>query len=233
MGRIGVVIPAKNESATIGAIVSRLRSIVPADSAIVVADDHSIDDTVLRAGRAGASIISLSESLGAWRAAQTGIIHLYERGYDVVITLDADGQHSPDSVVTLLQAFLNGGGNLIIGSDPSRGSALRMVAWKLMRIASGIRITDLTSGLRLYDRYMMALLVGERASFLPHQDIGVLVTALQHDLVITEVPVQMLPRSDGISRIFGSWTSVSIYMAYTLILAFSKRRRLLLRKKRK
>jgi hypothetical protein len=77
--------------------------------------------------------------------------------------------------------------------------------------------TDLTSGFRCYNLAACEVLAAEEASLLDYQDIGVLL--LRHaGLAITEVPVEMYPRSSGPSRIFASWPRVARYMIESTLL---------------
>ena len=95
-----IVMPAYNEAATIGPLISELKQRYPFD--IVVVDDASTDDTAAVARKAGARILSHVRGLGAWKATQTGFRYAYNHEYQGVITLDADGQHLPDQIEQLL-----------------------------------------------------------------------------------------------------------------------------------
>lgn len=139
-----------------------------------------------------------------------------------VITLDADGQHPATMVSRLISAAKATGGNIVIGACPERGTVLRRIAWRLMRLCSGLTVEDLTSGFRLYDRAAMELVASDRATYLDHQDIGVLCLSLGHGLSIVDVEVEMVERASGPSRIFSSWAKVARYMVYTLVLGLSK-----------
>jgi len=93
----------------------------------------------------------------------------------------------------------------------------------LMKRISGLRLEDLTSGYRVYDRRAIRRLASWQATLLEYQDVGVLAMLQASSIRIADVEVQMLPRTHGISRIFNSWRSVAYYMAYTLLLSFTKR----------
>lgn len=216
------VIPAKNEQKSVARVLSGLRQLHPG-ALILVVDDASEDDTRQVALRAGATVLPLCSSLGAWGATQTGIRYAAKLGFDQVITLDADGQHPPEMVNRLLQTARISCANVIIGSCPSRGSKLRKIAWMLMRRTSGINIADLTSGFRLYDSHAVHIAAGINASYLEHQDIGVLALLLSKRMTIADTKVEMLERQDGSSRIFSSWLKVLVFMVHTLLLGLSKR----------
>jgi hypothetical protein len=143
--------------------------------------------------------------------------------YAVVITMDADGQHMAESIPALIQPLIEGNADVVIGSCTERGSMLRKIAWRMMKRASGLRLEDLTSGFRVYSWQAIRRLAGWQATLLEYQDVGVLAMLQASGLRICDVNVEMRPRRHGISRVFHSWASVAYYMAYTLLLAVTKR----------
>lgn len=220
--KVGVVIPALNEADSIGKVISSLRA--QCNYPVVVVDDSSEDDTARIALRAGAQVLPLAARLGAWGATQTGIRYLLQQGFDIVVTLDADGQHEPDSLPALLGPVIQGRADVAIGTCPERVSRLRLVAWMMMKITSGLRMEDITSGLRVYNRRALLELADPRATMLDYQDVGVLLRLQAAGLTLLDVPVQMQSRCGGSSRVFHSWLVVCRYMLQTLVLGLSKRR---------
>lgn len=216
-----VVIPALNEAGVIGDIVSEIRTRF--GLTVIVVDDDSSDGTAIEATASGAHVLSLAYRLGAWGATQAGIRQALKSGFQQVVTLDADGQHPVAHIADLLECLNASGANVVIGACTARGSRARHFAWRLMRICSGIAFEDLTSGYRVYDRAAMTVLADWRATFVDHQDIGVLALLLNNDLEIVEIGVDMKPRANGHSRIFSSWSGVMVYMLHTLVLGASKR----------
>lgn len=216
-----VVIPAHNEAEDIGFVLSELRRCC--DFPVVVVDDASTDATAEIARSAGATVVPLVVQLGAWCAIQTGLRYAIRKGYDYVITMDADGQHQAESLPALLRPIADGKADVVIGACTRRGSAARKIAWKLMKKVSGLRLEDLTSGFRVYDRRAIRRLAGWQATLLEYQDVGVLAMLQSSGLRIADVDVTMLARRHGISRVFHSWASVIYYMAHTLLLGFTKR----------
>lgn len=219
--KVGVVIPALNEAAAIGGVVSTLR--LQCDYPVVVVDDCSDDDTASIATQAGAQVLPLAVRLGAWGATQTGIRYLLQQGYDIVVTLDADGQHEPDALPGLLEPVIKGDTDVAIGTCPERVSRLRLFAWLMMKTTSGLRMEDITSGFRVYNRRALTELADARATLLDFQDVGVLLRLQSAGLKLLDVPVQMQDRCEGSSRIFHSWLVVGRYMLQTLVLGLSKR----------
>jgi glycosyltransferase involved in cell wall biosynthesis len=216
-----VIIPAHNEVNDIAYVIGQVKKY--SGFPVVVVDDASTDDTISIARAAGAVVIPLAVQLGAWGATQTGLRYARNNDYDYAITMDADGQHLAESLSSLLQPIVNQDADVTIGACSSRGSLLRKIAWSLMKRVSGLRLEDLTSGFRVYDRRAVKRLAGWQATLLQYQDVGVLAMLQASGLRIMDVEVDMLPRRHGISRVFYSWTSVVYYMSYTLLLAFTKR----------
>jgi len=105
--RILVIIPAHNEEANVGPVISQIRTFLPTADLVVV-DDGSRDDTARRAKEAGAQVLSLPNNLGYGAAIQTGFRYAIRNGYDIGIQMDSDGQHDPASVPALLAPVLSG-----------------------------------------------------------------------------------------------------------------------------
>ncbi|MDB2667977.1 glycosyltransferase family 2 protein [Luminiphilus sp.] len=218
-----VIIPAFNEASSVPAVVESVLSY--ADS-IVVVDDASQDNTAELAEAAGATVLRLPEQLGAWGATQTGMRYAVRKGFDIAITMDADGQHGSSDISKLTAPLLAGEANVVIGACPERGSPLRHLAWRWIRSLSGINLGDFTSGFRAYDRLAIRRAASWKATLLEYQDIGVLMLFQRHNLIITDVSVTMFDRVSGHSRIFGDWGAVLYYMTYTFVLGLSKRQNL-------
>jgi glycosyltransferase involved in cell wall biosynthesis len=188
-----------------------------------VVDDASTDDTIIRARKAGAVVVPLAVQLGAWGATQAGLRYALKNDYLYAITMDADGQHLAEFLPALIKPIIDNKADVTIGACTRRGSALRKIAWMLMKRVSGLRLEDLTSGFRVYDRRAIRRLAAWQATLLEYQDVGVLAMLQASGIRIKDVEVTMLPRRHGISRVYYSWTSVIYYMTYTLLLSFTKR----------
>ncbi|EIJ41300.1 glycosyl transferase [Beggiatoa alba B18LD] len=224
---IAILIPAKNEADSVGAVIRGIKRCFSGQ--IIVIDDASQDETASIARQAGAYVIPLAYSLGAWGATQTGLRYAWQQGYAVAITMDADGQHEPDSIPILLAALAPANCDVVIGAHPQRGSFARRFAWSLFRWLSGVTLEDLTSGLRGYNQKAINILASSEATLLDYQDMGVLMLLSQNNLIIEEVPISMQPRRNGHSRIFSSWWAVTHYMIYTLILCLARSKRIKIR----
>lgn len=219
---VAIIIPAFNEGNVIAGVIKNIQQTT--DFPIFVVDDSSTDNTAAVAQQAGATVVSLSVHLGAWGATQTGLRYALRSGYEIVICMDADGQHQAKFFAELLSPVTTSRADVTIGCCPSRGSVLRKIAWSLLKRVSGLALDDVTSGFRVYNKNAMQGLASWQATLLNYQDIGVLLLLQSQDFKIVDIPVGMQPRSNGKSRIFRSWLTVIYYMCYTLVLGFSKRK---------
>ncbi|MFE8032941.1 glycosyltransferase family 2 protein [Thiohalocapsa marina] len=148
--RLSIIIPAKNESVGLRALLERTRRQCP-EAELIVVDDGSDDGTGAFARDQGARVISHPMSLGNGAAIKSGV---RAAGGDVLLFMDADGQHDPADIPRLL-ARLEQGYDMVVGarSDGSQASWGRGLANRLYnRLASymtGHHIADLTSGFRV------------------------------------------------------------------------------------
>lgn len=148
-----IVLPAYNEAAIIDRIVIRLRDLFPAADLIVV-DDKSEDDTALKASEAGARVIRHHYNMGNGAAIKTGARAAMG---DVIIFMDADGQHDDRDIPRLLEK-IDQGYDLVIGARAreSQASWARDFGNRLLNglasVLTGFPILDLTSGFRAVRR---------------------------------------------------------------------------------
>ncbi|HAS52033.1 MAG TPA: glycosyl transferase [Gammaproteobacteria bacterium] len=214
------LIPAHNEAATVGDIVAQVRTLW--NCPVVVIDDCSTDATAQIARTAGATVLPLAIQLGAWGATQTGLRYALRQGYRTAITLDADGQHEPDSIGALLEPLASGQADVSIGAFPERASPARRFAWSYFRWLTNLELEDITSGFRAYNHAAMTVLASPAASLFDYQDVGVLLILRRQGLRTVEVPVSMQPRVIGASKIFRSWRVVGKYMLQTSLLCIAR-----------
>jgi len=221
--RVIVVIPARDEEADVGTIVGKVLAL---GFGAVVVDDHSSDGTRAVAREAGATVLELPFHAGSWAAIQAGMRYAQHCPCSHVVTLDADGQHNPEDIPGLLGLMAaNDAPNVVIGACVGRANRRRRLAWRALRWLSGLRIDDLTSGFRVYDRTAVDLLVSQQHTLIEYQDVGVLLCLGHAGLNIAEVDVSMQPRCHGMSRIFNSWPMVAYYLLYSALIGSSRRRR--------
>ncbi len=103
-GRKLAVVPAYNEVSTLGRVIAGLREHAP-DFEILVIDDGSTDDTRRVAEASGARVLRHPFNLGIGGAVQSGFQFALEHGYDYMVQVDADGQHDPAEIDTLIEAM--------------------------------------------------------------------------------------------------------------------------------
>lgn len=149
LATVSVVLPAKNEATSIGRVVAGIRAHVPG-AEILVVDDGSSDGTGEAAAQAGAQVVRHPISRGNGAAIKTGARQA--RG-EVLVFMDADGQHDPADIPRLLER-IRAGYELVVGarSGQSQASVFRLLGntlynWLASRIV-GHRVLDLTSGFR-------------------------------------------------------------------------------------
>ena len=147
--KVSIILPAKNEAASLGALLSRIRQRLP-DAEILVVNDGSSDQTAQTAQEQGARVISHPYSLGNGAAVKAGA---RAASGDVLVMMDADGQHDPDDIPRLLET-LNRGHDMAVGarSSESQASVGRGIANLFYNyfasLVTGHQIQDLTSGFR-------------------------------------------------------------------------------------
>lgn len=144
-----LVLPAKNERAAVGATVELLRALYP-EAEIIVVNDGSTDETANAAAAAGAQVISHPYSKGNGAAIKTGA---RAASGEVIVFMDADGQHDPSEIPRLLEK-IHQGYDMVVGarqkgSQASLGRGLANALYnRLASWMTGNKVEDLTSGFR-------------------------------------------------------------------------------------
>lgn len=149
---VSVVIPAKNESASISQVISELKGLYP-DFEIILVDDGSSDNTSELAKEAGAKVVSHLYSMGNGAAIKTGARAASGK---YICFMDADGQHRPEDVGRLIEK-VSKGSDMVVGarSKSAQASFLRGIGNKFYNwfasLMVGQKILDLTSGMRVVE----------------------------------------------------------------------------------
>lgn len=149
---ISIILPARNESATIAQVIKGIHTHVPG-AEILVIDDASTDDTATIATGSGARVISHRYRMGNGAAVKHGA---REANGDIFVFMDADGQHDPGEIPALLKE-LESGYDMVVGarSHDSQASFARALANKTYNLLAswmvGRKVADLTSGFRAAD----------------------------------------------------------------------------------
>ena len=203
------VVPAYNEGGAVATVVRALHERAPRFDVVVV-DDGSTDDTAIRAREAGATVIAMPFNLGIGGAVQTGFQYARENGYDFMAQVDGDGQHEPAELDRLIETMAeNPSLDVVCGSrfagpetsysaPISRRTGIHVFAFTLSKIL-GQRVTDPTSGFRLYNRRAISLFAYDYPHDYPEVEAVLMLHA--HRLRLDEVPVHMHARGSGRSSI--------------------------------
>lgn len=204
--RVLVVMPAYNESASIGATLDRIRGVLP-DADVLVVSDASSDDTASIARARGARVVELPCNLGYGGAVQTGFKYSVAHDYDAVIQMDADGQHDPAGALALLEPVLTGQADVVIGSRfLGRAEypipALRRLGMNLfgsiVTFVTRRRFSDPTSGYQALGRPVLRFFARDHyPSDFPDADTIILLVLA--GFRVHEVPVVMRARTAGSS----------------------------------
>jgi len=211
-----IVIPTYNERENILGLLTQISTVVPAADVVVV-DDRSPDGTAQAVTSfaaenpdAGVHLIERTGERGLGNAYRAGLEFGLARKYQVLVTMDADGSHSPLHLPAILSAMT--GADVVIGSRYTRDGGT--INWRIRRILLSwlanrfarfvlrLQGSDLTSGYRAYRRQVLTALGLESTtsngySFL----VEVLYLAQRCGAQITEVPIIFYDRTLGVSKI--------------------------------
>jgi glycosyltransferase involved in cell wall biosynthesis len=156
-----IAIPAYNEAATITNVINRVRDSMPGYDLLVI-NDGSRDATGERLKELKVLTATHLCNLGYGRAIQTAIRYALQNGYEALITLDADGQHHPEQIQLMTEEFRKSQWDYLIGSryiklksyrEAPLGRRIGMQLFSVLtRLATGRRVYDTTSGLKVMRR---------------------------------------------------------------------------------
>jgi glycosyltransferase involved in cell wall biosynthesis len=157
--RVGIVIPAHCEQESLSSVLRAMPDLGPGfERRVFVVDDGSTDATARIAREEGATLVRHEVNFGIGAALTTGFMAARVWGADVIVQLDADGQHDPTLIPALIAPILRGEADYVLGSrfrsDSSGFPNLRrvgvMIYTRLVRVLSGYDLTDVTSGYRAF-----------------------------------------------------------------------------------
>lgn len=157
--RVVAVIPAYNEEGRIGDVVRRAKRFV---ERVIVVDDGSSDETAREARDAGARVVTHPVNMGKWAALKTGVREALSEGADIVVTLDADGQHLPEEIPRLISALEDADVAAGFRSREGMPTVRRLsnfITTGILRVLFGVRIRDSQCGFRAYRREAAELLL--------------------------------------------------------------------------
>lgn len=200
-----VVLPAKNEGKSVGGTVKIILQLYP-DAQVIVVNDGSTDDTASIARDAGAKVLSQPYSKGNGAAIKAGLRHA---STDVVVCMDADGQHRPEDISFLIEK-LDQGYDMVVGARNHEGQAgfHRSIANGFYNAFSswmvGHKIEDLTSGFRAVKRKKFL----EFISLLPNKfsyPTTITMSFFRAGYSVAYVPITVLKRVEGSSSHINLW----------------------------
>jgi glycosyltransferase involved in cell wall biosynthesis len=205
-GGVAVVIPAYNEQDNIGHVLDKLpQQVCGMQLHAIVIDDGSADDTTDSARAAGAAGVRLPLNRGQGAALRTGYRLALATGADIVVTMDADGQHQPSELSRLVTPIVEDEADVVNGSrvlgdaDPShaaREMGIKLFA-QLLSLLTWSRISDPACGYRAVRTDALRGLEFRQDQF---HNSEFIVEASKKQLRMIEVPVTVARRLSGTSK---------------------------------
>ena len=200
-----ILVPIYNEADNIDYIVNDLKQINECD--VIFINDASTDNSIYILKEKQQTVIDLPINLGIGGCIQTGYKYAYDKGYDIAIQYDGDGQHSASEIPKLISAIEDGadyviGSRFVTGegfqSTASRRIGIRMLAG-IIKVISGVRIGDVTSGMRACNREIIKLFTEYYPRDYPEPEVAGALAKNRYK--IAEVAVIMRERQGGVSSI--------------------------------
>ena len=223
-----LIIPAYNEEENIVRVVENIRQNYPFYDYVVI-NDGSSDQTSAICHRNGYHIVDLPVNLGLAGAFQTGMKYAYYHDYDCAIQFDADGQHRPEFIEAMKEEMKKGY-DVVIGSRyvtekkpwSSRMIGSRMIS-SAIKLTTGKKIQDPTSGMRLYNREVFREFAAG-INYGPEPDT--VSYLLKQGKKVSEVQVDMDERIAGESYLnFGRSVSYMLQMLISILLIQNVRKK--------
>lgn len=198
--KVLAVVPAYNEEGNIVSAVADLQENAPFADYVII-DDGSIDGTARICRERGYNVVSHAVNLGLAAAVQTGMLYALRNGYDYVVQFDADGQHSAAYIRDMVELADSNGCDIVIGSrfqDEKKPVSARMAGSLLItfmiRLTTGFKLNDPTSGMRLFGKRAIQLFATE-LNFSPEPDT--IAHLIRNGFSVCETQVDMRDRLTG------------------------------------
>lgn len=195
-----IAIPAYNEEECIESTVNELRSVASGFDFIII-NDGSRDRTGEICGSLSCKVITMPINCGLTVGFQTAARYAIDHGYDYMIQFDADGQHRPEYLASLVEKAVNTGSDIVIGSrflTVRKDKSMRMVGSRmitvLIKMLTGHRISDPTSGFRLFSRPVLERYYYDNTLNPEPESLALF---LKQGYSVSEVQVSMRERQGG------------------------------------
>ncbi len=202
-----VIIPAYNEEKSIEKTVEDIIQNAP-DFDYVIVNDCSKDDTLRICNEKGLHVLNLPINLGIGGVVQTGYRYALKNGYDFAVQFDGDGQHDARYLRQMRDHMIEHKQNMLIGSryiekEGFQSTGLRRFGIRffsvLIKLLTGTKITDPTSGMRMVDREVIEIYAESYPKDYPEPES--VVAILNQGKRVGEYPVMMRERMEGVSSI--------------------------------
>lgn len=225
--KVLIIIPAYNESQNIEHVVDHIVENYPQYDYVVI-NDGSKDKTRDVCRKRGYHFINLSINLGIGGAVQTGYKYARDKGYDMAVQLDGDGQHDVAFLEKMIKLMEADKVDIVIGSrfiekEGFQSSKTRRMGINLLSglilLVTGKKIKDVTSGYRLVNKQFIEIYADDYPIDYPEPEA--IIQAIMHGGKIRECPVIMKERMGGKSSIN---VVASVYYMIKVILAIVIRR---------
>lgn len=225
--KVLIIIPAYNEEESIASVLEEVKSVCAEHPGwdVLVVNDCSRDSTPEILRSLGVPHLNLPCNLGIGGCVQAGYRYARENGYEVALQFDADGQHIAEYIPAMIRPFEEGRAEFVIGSRVLMGSGYRSTALRraggrflsaLLHLLSGVRVLDVTSGMRAIGRPLIEIFaLGDYSQDYPEAE-SILYTGVR-GMRVVEVPVEMRERQYGSSSI-GAFSSVYFMLKVSLSL---------------
>ena len=225
--KVLIIVPAYNEQDAILDVAAELRQYCPEMDFIVI-DDCSDDRTRALLREHQIPYLGLPCNLGIGGCVQTGYQYAAKKGYEIVIQFDGDGQHDARFLRELIRPVEEGRADIAVGSrfvekrgfqsGPVRRVGIAYLS-RLLRALCGLRVRDVTSGMRAVGTRFVEVYADRYAQDYPEPEA--LLAAALRGARIVEVPVTMRERKSGVSSI-GPLRSVYYIVKVTLALILER-----------
>ena len=205
-GGVLVCIPAYDEASSLPAVIADIPSEVAGlGTHILVIDDGSRDGTAVVARALGAHVVSHPVNSGQGAALQTGYLIAERLGVDVVVTLDADGQHDPTQMGRLVEPIVRDEADFVVGSrrmgegesDSRARNAGITVYTRLINQLGGTQVSDIANGYRAIRASRLAAIAFTEDQF---HNPELLLGAARAGLRVVDVPVTIRRRTAGLTK---------------------------------